>query len=255
MKKGMTVKYLFIINLLFLTSCMNEDLQKTTRIKGENGIISEGKVFRDSLFDGQVKYYDTLNNYLGYSTFKYGIKEGIEVWYFNNGKVSDSLLYHNNMKNGFASNYNEKGIIKYKSHYLNDRPFGPIYEYDSIGKISHYYFTNFERKIIFESVKKDSIEFHRGEMIQANIYTSFDGVKEKEFIFLYLFSSPFITSHYEIGILNSEKEILSSNRILSQDCYYEQELKDLPNGNKYAIILHTYNPLNQKDDLGIRVIE
>ncbi|MDP4284776.1 MAG: hypothetical protein Q8891_10145 [Bacteroidota bacterium] len=228
---------------------------KIIRLKGPDGIISEGKYFEDSLFDGKVKYFDSLNEYLGYSTYRYGVKDGPEVSYFKNGKISDSSFYHDDLRNGFAYRYNKNGTLVYKSYYINDRPFGHLYEYDSLGRITHYYFINFERKIIFETFKKDTVDYAKGEEIQGNTYSEDAGQGDDDFLFLYLFANPFLKSHYEIGIVDSSKKIISSKLIYSKDCYYEQELKILPNGEKYAIILHTYNPYKKKDDLKIRIIE
>jgi len=251
----MSQKFLFIINLFFLFSCSNKNHEKFVRIKDSKGIVLKGKVFADSLFDGKVKYYDILNNYLGYSTYKYGKKEGVEVSYFKNGKISDSSFYHNNMRNGFGFKYNENGKLSYKSYYLNDRPFGHLYEYDTMGNVTHYYFINFERKIIFETFKEDSIEYCKGEQIQANVFSESTSNNQIDHLFLYLFSSPFSKRHYEVAILDSNNKILLSKKIISSGCYYEQPIPDLPNGNKYAIILRTYNPYKKRDDLGIKIIE
>jgi hypothetical protein len=247
---------IIIITTCFICfSCTNKKNENVVRIKDPKGIISEGKLFADSLFNGKVKYYDSLDNYLGYSTFKYGIKEGVEVGYFNNGNVSDSSFYHDDMQNGFAYKYNRSGKLLFKTYYLNGRPFGHLLEYDSLGNVSHYYFINFERKIIFESYKKDSVEYQKGELIQANLYSESNGDHQADYLFLYLFSSPYNQSHYEVAILDSNNKIISSKKIISTQCYYQQAIPNLPNGLKYAIVLHTYNSLKKKDDLKIKIIE
>jgi len=252
----MLQKIIMVANFFICFSCVNNKKNENiVRIKDSNGIISEGKLFADSLFNGRVKYFDSLNNYLGYSTFKYGIKEGVEVAYLKNGNLSDSSFYHNDKQNGFGYKYNGNGKLLYKTYYLNGRPFGHLFEYDTLGNISHYYFINFERKIIFESFKKDSVEYQKGELIQANLYSEINGDRQTDYLFLYLLSFPYGQSHYEIAVLDSNNKIISSKRIISTECYYEQAIPSLPNGLKYAIVLHTYNFFKKKDDLKIKIIE
>lgn len=250
----MTRKILLIVYIGIVSSCSLKSQHNIVKIKGSDGIISVGRFFADSLFDGKVKYYDSLNHYLGYSTYEYGKKDGPEVSYFKDGRISDSSINHDDMRNGFAYKFNEKGLITYKSYYLNDRPFGHAYVYDSIGEITHYYFIDFEQKLIFEAFKVDSTAYAKGDDIQLNIYSQYSGENKTDFLFIYLFNPPYNKSHYEIGILDSTNKIISSKRIDSGNGYYESELEKLPHGEKYAIILHTYNPYKKRDDLQIKII-
>jgi len=247
------MKLPIFLSLIFFSilSCTNKN--GNVRIKKSNNIIYEGKLFADSLFDGKVKYYDSSGKYFGYSTFIYGKKEGIEVAYFKNGKVSDSSFYHNDMQNGFAYKFDENGHLLYKSYYLNDVPFGHLFEYDSNKNIIHYYFINFEHQIIFELFKVNGEEYRKGDEIQMYLFSK--DPSKNNFLFLYLFASPFTPRHYEIGILDSNKKIISSKSIISPDCYYEQELVPLPKGYKYAVILHTYNSFKKRDDITFEVVE
>jgi antitoxin component YwqK of YwqJK toxin-antitoxin module len=251
----MRINFFLIASLSVLSSCINEPENKTMRIKNEDGSYSEGKVFADSLFDGKVKYYDTLNNYLGYAIYKYGYKEGPEVRLSKSGKVTDSTIFRNGFQNGFAFKFEEGGKLRFKSYYLNGRPFGHVYSYDSSGVLSDYYFINFEGKMILEYFKKDTVEYRKGDQIQANIIDETDGEKTSQHLFLYLFASPFTPRHYEIGILDSTRKIILSDPIISDQCFYQQELPDLSGGEKYAIILHTYNSHKKRDDLIVRPIE
>lgn len=226
---------------------------KSVKIKKSDNVIYEGKLIADSLLNGKVKDYDSSDNYFGYSTFKYGKKEGTEVLYFKNGRISDSSIYHNDLQNGFAYKFRENGSLLYKSYYLNGIPIGHVFEYDSIGKVTHYYFLNFEHQIIFELYKVNGDEYRKGEEIQMNLFSQYPS--KNNFLFLYLFASPFTLRHYEMGILDSSNKIVSSKKIVSSECYYEQELKSLPRGYKYAVILHTYNSYKKRDDIAIEIVQ
>ena len=65
----MRALYVFLIGLLF-SSCLNHH-DKVIRKKGSDGEIFEGMAINDSIFNGIVKLYDTNNNYLGYTNYKY----------------------------------------------------------------------------------------------------------------------------------------------------------------------------------------
>jgi antitoxin component YwqK of YwqJK toxin-antitoxin module len=249
----MNLKILFSIIFFLLFSCGMKNENRNVRIKKSDNVIYEGKLLADSLLDGKVKDYDSSGNYFGYSTFRYGKKEGVEVRYFKNGRVSDSSFYHNDMQNGFAYKFDENGYLLYKSSYLNGVPFGHLFEYDSIGNIIHYYFINFEHQVIFELYKVNGEEYRKGDEIQMNLFSEYPS--KNNFLFLYLFASPFTPRHYEIGILDSNKKIVSSKKIISSECYYEQELIPLPKGYKYAVILHTYNSFKKRDDIAIEIVE
>lgn len=253
LKNKHVAKVLVHINHFF--SCCTEIPQKELVTKTSDGIVIKGKVIADSLYNGRIEYYDSLNQYPGYSNYKFGLKDGVEVSYYLNGKISDSSFYRNGMRNGFAYNFQKTGKLSDKGFYLNGRSFGPAYEYDDNGNIKYFSFVNFERKLIFQSKKIDSVIYNKDEFINANIYGTSKGGDEIDVLFLYLVLSPFIKSHYELAILNNKKKIISSKRILSNTYYIEQELPDLPEGNKYAVVLYTYNPFKDKDDLIIRIIE
>src|ERR1017187_49829 len=249
----MNLRILFYIIFLLVFSCKIKNNNKNVKITKTDKVTYEGKLIADSLFDGLVKDYDSSGNYFGYSTFKYGIKEGVEVRYFKNGRISDSSFYHNDMRNGFAYKSNDNGNLLYKSYYLNDIPIGHLFEYDSFGNITHYSFLNFEHQIIFELFKINGIEYRKGEEIQFNLFSEYPS--KNKFLFLYLFASPFTPRHYEIGIIDSGNKIISSKRIVSSECYYEQELTTLSKGYKYAVILHTYNSFKKRDDIAIEIIQ
>lgn len=238
----------------FLLSCNLRKPSQRLIIKNVDGINFKGEIDCDSLFNGVVKYYDSSNTYLGYGTYKHGYSEGVAVNYFKNGRIYDSSFFRNNMRNGFAYQFYNNGILEYKVFYLNDRPFGHMFEYDKSGNVQEYHFVNFEGKIIFENFMKDSVEYWKGEQIQANIYSEAKDTSN-DYLFLYLFASPFVDRHYEIGILDSANKIVSSKPILSKKCFYEQKLTRLPMEEKYAVILHSYNKFKKRDDLKIRIIE
>jgi antitoxin component YwqK of YwqJK toxin-antitoxin module len=223
------------------------------RIKRPDQLIYVGNIVLDSLFDGEVKYYDSSGIYLGHASYNCGYKEGVEVNYYKNGMIRDSSFYHNDLQNGFVYQFDRNGTLQYKVYYMNDLPIGHVYEFDQKGDVTRYYFVNFEHKIIYELYKINGEDYREGDGIQMSIFSK--GSSKNNFLFLYLFASPFTPQHYEFGVLDSNNKVMTTRKIVSEECYYEQELLPLPKGYKYAVILHRYNPFKKRDDIVIQTTE
>lgn len=243
--------FLFCLSILFI-SCASDS--KTSKKLQANGDYLVGTVRDDSVYNGIVKVYDKNNRYLGYRNYKYGLEDGVSVHYYRNG-ASDSSFFSKGLKNGYAYKFDALHRLRHKNYYYNDRPLGHNYEYDSLGKLNGYYFTDFEGNVIYETKLIDSIPYEKGNLIEAVVNRKLIGTEEKEVLFLYLIDPPFVKTHYEIAILNEQKQIISSKRINAKNCFYEQELQNLPEGHSLAIVLHQFNSQKGKDDLKISVIE
>lgn len=214
-----------------------------------------GKILKDSIFDGIVKYFDKENRNLGFSTFKYGLKNGPSVNYFQSGNKSDSINFKNGLEDGYAYKYDSLGRLLYETYYFNGLAVGGVTEFTQ-GKIREYYFMNFERRLIY-SIKalSDSTYEEKGKEINAFMYSRSEGTGNKNILFVYLIKPPYVKTHFEIAIFDKNRKILSSKEINSQIFFYEQIVEDLADGNKYGIIFYKYNRYKNKDDLVIRLIE
>lgn len=246
----------FTILILFSSSCINSEKNKVLTILNEDSSYQKGAVFKDSIFHGIVKYYDKENKNTGYANFKYGIKNGPSVLYFKSGIISDSLNYVNGLENGFGFKYDSSGKLSFKSFYFQGLNVGHVISYDVNGKIKEYYFNSFEKKLLF-SIKQlsDSIFDQQGEEINALVYRSYEQREEKVTLFLYILNPPFYSNHYEIAIFDKNKKIISSKKIETNQCFYEQQIEQLPDGYTYGVVMHKFNSYKHKDDLVIKLIE
>lgn len=216
----------------------------------------KGEVIKDSVFNGIVKYFDKSKNFAGFSTFEYGLQDGPSVKYFQSGNKSDSINYKNGLENGDAYKYDSLGHLIYKTYYFNGLAVGGVTKYSSQGKVQEDYFTNFERKIIYDiKALSDSLYEEKGEEINASIYNRSEGLKNNNILFLYLIKLPFVKTHFELAICDRYKKILSSIRIETDSFFYERIIEDLTDGNKYGVVFHKFNKYKQRDDVEIKLIE
>jgi hypothetical protein len=228
--------------------------KKYLEIKQDDGELAKGAVINDSLFDGPVKYYDSLNNYLGFSIFKNGVENGLAVKY-ENGVISDSLFFENGTKNGRAYKFNSKGKLIYECFYYNDRMVGGTTECDSNGSPIHYYFVSFEGEDIFQVKYEDTTYWESGSPINAKVSNRLIDGKLKAQLFLYLFNPPSPPRHYEIAVLDSNRKIINSKKIDESNFFYETYLDTLPSTQSYAVVLHVFNKADKRNKLVISEIK
>lgn len=257
MKEIKYSQFTFLAILIFFSSsCTKSEKNKVLTVVNEDSSYQKGEVFKDSIFNGIVKYYDKEDKNTGYATFKYGIKTGPGVLYSKLGVISDSLNYVNGLENGFGFKYDSSGKLLFKSFYFQGLSVGHVISYDGAGKIKEYYFNSFERKLLY-SVKQlsDSLFEEQAEEINATTYRRYDQKEDKLMLFLYILNPPYHQNHYEIAIFDKNKKVISSKEIVTNECFYEQQLEELPNENTYGVILHKFNSYKHKDDLIIKLIQ
>jgi len=240
-----------LIVLLGFISCKSK--ARYIELRDQGGGITKGTVLDDTAWQGVVKYYDSNNHYVGYNTYRNGIKNGTGVSY-SNGVIEDSILFENGKKNGYAYSFNRNGKLSNKSFFYDDRIVGSVVDYDSLGKPRHYYYYTFDGDIIFQIKYQDSAVYHLGGYINFKVHDwTLDG-KPGKVLFLYLFDPPHTESHYEIARLDSSKKIISSSIIERASFFYESVLEDLPPGQSYAVVFHMYNKDKGHDELIITEI-
>lgn len=219
------------LSLLFI-GCKENTLN---RIVYENEkYYEEGHFFKDSLFHGIVRIYNMDGRYTGYTNYSYGVENGVFVNKFSNGLTKDSGLIKNGLMENWAYKFDSVGHLVYKCYYYHGLHFGPNYLFRN-GKIKKFWFLNLEAEEIYslDYNKNDTLEYgdfpcYKMKLMEIN------GSK-KVGIRLYLISTPETDIDYEIGIVK-EKKILKSNKIFSDDFFYESNLDMPASGESYAII-------------------
>lgn len=250
MRSGKII-FTIILTLLFI-SCFDAKKVKS-KINKDNEIM-EGNVINDSIYDGKVKFYTSKNEYIGYMTYRLGIEDGPTVNY-KNGKIKDSMTFKNGLKNGFVYVYDSLGKLTDKVFYFNDIQLGYTYSFHD-DKVE-YKFVDFEGKVIYERTSRTdtSSEFdYKGSLMYSKINEESINGSSQIGLFMYIISPPTIKSHYEIAVLDNKNHFVSSQKIITDNCFYTQELPNLPKNQKYALVLYTYNPYKKRDDLQIQIL-
>ena len=242
--------------ILMSSSCVDSEKNEVLLIFNKDSSYQKGSIFNDSLYHGVVNLYDKKNKNIGYTNFKYGLKNGPSVLYFDSGIISDSVNYINGLKNGYEFKYDSSGKLLFNCYYHQGLKLGHVIKYDVNGKISEYHFNGFEKRLLYSITQlSDSVFEERGEEINAIVYRTYEQNIEKVMLFLYILNPPYYKNHYEIAIFDTNKKMISSKKIISDHCFYEQELALLPRGNTYGIVMHKFNSYKLKDDLVIKLIQ
>lgn len=111
-----------------------DDGSSYVKVYYENKVLAaEGKYVGDKK-DSIWRYYSYYDKTLRMTeSYKTGIKEGLTCRYFNNGKLSDELMYHNNKKNGIWKQYFDNGQVSLKAYHVDDVRTGGFTTYFSNG--------------------------------------------------------------------------------------------------------------------------
>jgi hypothetical protein len=138
-------KYLFIITgIALLSSCSDTNKHREITFKAKNGlkvkitcIIKNG----DTIYDGIGRYYynnGVISDEVIYVDNK---KDGFHIHYDSNGKLVSKIMYKNNLANGIGSFFSKEGNIEVESFYLNDKLFFSKWFYPN-GNIKQYVAVN-----------------------------------------------------------------------------------------------------------------
>lgn len=243
------MRTLAILIIVLIKSCNSND--KTIHL--QDGTVAKGKMVRDSKLDGHVQLFDNSGNYIGYRIYKNGLSNGPSVTRRTN-MTRDSVNYTNGFKHGYVFRLDKSNRIVHKSYYYFDKPVGDTYIYDSTGEIRNYYFYDFSGNIIYQRKYTDTGKYESGNLI--NIFSADRIVNDslRTVIFLYTIYPPDEKIHYEVAVLDSINNIKKSEPI-SGEFYAERYLDPISKPNRYAIVVHSFNPVKNKDDIIIQPIE
>ena len=193
--------HLIVLAIIFL-SC-NEKRIKIERIKN---FTVQASFLDHNVIDGKARYFDSLGRLVNISTFSKGIRNGVNINYYPNGIVSDSVEYIFDKENGYWTYFDTSGIIGYSDYYYFGLGFGPTTWYEN-GQLQKYQFRDFNHKVIAEGKytehsKLDSIQgFHMNLCVTK---VSKEGGKFCD-LFGYLPEFPNTEQIFSIGLTNKNQ--------------------------------------------------
>ena len=101
--------FLIILTIIIVSSCKNS----TKTIKLNDNLFAKGKDISDSIFNGEVKYYDSMDRLLYKTNFINNKLDGSSILYNTKGTVIDSIFYVNGFANGFHYQFDDEGNLTY----------------------------------------------------------------------------------------------------------------------------------------------
>jgi hypothetical protein len=211
------MKYLIIIiaiSLLFF-SCSGTKYQK--KQIGDN--IVEAKFIDGNRIDGFAKFYNLSGSLEYEGNYINGVKNGSGRTFYENGKVKDSMCYINNLIHGKAYNYDSSGMLEFMRTNYYGLEIGDHIFYNK-GKVSEYYFDNFERLQIvncrYDSLERcDSLVFNAKAVVRNTLIKKITPAKN---LFIYFPHPPDFEVIYKLSSTddnqNNKKEvIINSDRL------------------------------------------
>ena len=209
------MKYLFFLYLsLIIISC------HTTNPKSilVDNLRAEGNISHDSIYDGQINFYDTISNKLVIeANYKKGIMDGQETIFFENGSVARKDSYSDGKLDGEVFIYDKYGRILKKDTYYHGIRVGGNIEYSN-EKPKYYWFCSLEYKNIFH-LDYDSIKGRKIQELGINnllyfsheysVFGKADSLEKKTSYFLYTFNPPRFNLNYSLVLIDTSYNVLS----------------------------------------------
>lgn len=107
-------KIIFLVLTLLLVGCLNQNNLTSDKVNNIDGKV----YYKNKLYTGKVNTYE--NNILKITTtYKNGIKDGIQESFYENGKKQTIYTYKNDQLDGEIKYINENGILIYHLNYKN----------------------------------------------------------------------------------------------------------------------------------------
>lgn len=239
------MKFIIISILVCFTFYSCSEANKKVRIKQGN-FFAEGNIFfknGDTLFEGEIKYYDYNNKLVSTANYSGNHKNGKAINYYSNGSIQQVAYYFNDLLNGYRYGYNKDGSLDYKDYSYYGVKVGPSFFYEK-NKIKEYYFSDFEGHTLFYS-SYDSLGAIEEKSKKYFYLTARNGLsdsKEGIHLFLYLMTPPRLRLEYKICVLNEQDNIIQKSNVINQNSiFYKPFLPDLPQGIRYEISLDVYD--------------
>lgn len=223
---------IFLFSIILLSSGCNDNHYKRKKIGAD---IIEAKFIKDSLIEGEARFYDLDGKLNSKANYKKGIKYGEAIVYYKNGKVKDSSNYFNNLLTGNAYTFDKNGSLQLKTIYYYGLNVGDNYLYQD-GKIYSYFLNSFDHSQLmnckYDSAGSCRYFYFNANPVIAEIYSSNDSAKS---FFLFFPHPPDFGITYNMGLINDKgvKEndfVLNSSRI-----FIDTVFTFPPQGWKYFI--------------------
>lgn len=239
--------FLVFILLFFFVSCS----KRNKRIKLSDS-YAEGQISNDTVFNGQIKFYDLRSNHLTeIATYDSGVLNGKRIVYHKNGKIKAIFSFVSGKANGEININDTNGNVIQKQNFYYDLLVGPSIHYKN-NEVKHYYFYSFDNEQLFH-IDYDSIdnkpieEINKGKFIfwHLNQYSTSESDSLKTELFIYLPNPPHIRFKYSLCITDNLYNVRQVIKDFNSDNIWETftlNFSKLHEGEMFSIRLKTSTP-------------
>jgi len=207
-------RFFLFFSFLYITSCKTSD---DRIIILDNELIVHGVISKDSIYNGYIQFYNFKTGKLLYDGFyKNGIEDGVQNYYYPNGKIKITREFLNGKVLGNVRSYDSTGTTNSVSYIYYNLPVGPNTQYIE-GKLKRYTFSSFDNETLFyidydSIVGKKITDFQRGfffkiEYNKTSVSSINEPVQLNEFL-LYLPQPPRYNFSYELVVTNQHYKVI-----------------------------------------------
>lgn len=141
-------------NILYSTGTYNKNISGTLCYENISDDEMYGKLYfkyyfplKNGKLNGRVLSYSKFKDDDNYhinslSEYKDGIKNGKEVFYYDDGSIINESDYKNGQLDGVLKEYSEDGDLTLKAEYKNGKVHGKVITFDENGTETIEYFNN-----------------------------------------------------------------------------------------------------------------
>jgi len=104
------------------------NLERHKRVFDKNGVLICHGTIEDGEWNGVVHFYDEKAFRVSFASYKNGIKDGVEIEYFEDGRVQCQYEYSNGLYHGICTCYYFDGVPYWRGEYVNGELHGTYFE-------------------------------------------------------------------------------------------------------------------------------
>lgn len=227
---------ILVVFVLFLNIGCHKRKESIKIVKLNDDLFAKGKSITDSVFHGEVLYYNKAGVLITRANFSKNKLDGSSIDYYPDGSIKDSMFYIDDKSNGFRYKWDKEGKVSYFHYSYFNISVGPIAFFAS-GIPEEYSFSSFDRDVLFVA-KYDSLglKHFSGNILNfKTMYLTRDD-EEKMELLLYLLNPPLINIKYSLIDVNLEskfqKEIYTFN---NNQVFIDTLLPILEKGHNYYL--------------------
>jgi antitoxin component YwqK of YwqJK toxin-antitoxin module len=227
-----------------LISCKGQKSRRV--ITGD--LIAEGEISSDTVFNGDIKFYDLSTNKITIKAiYKNGKLNGEKTDYYLNGKIKGVGYYKDDKIAGTVKYYDSGGKLTSQQDFYYGLPVGSNIEYTR-GKAGDYYFFSFEHEVLFyinydsigniptKEINDNRFFFYRIDSV-STIATTDKSLKWSQY-FIYLINPPNFNFQYSLCIVNAKDSVIQIEKKFKNTDSWDTFTLDstkLDGGNRFTL--------------------